>query len=130
LVNPNPKLREDDVDRYVCDNESLLKQVAAFTQWRSENDHQESVRRTHPNEPTETERYHDKMASKIGPKTERRFENWPLNRPVFDELADYCRSNGVQPSDPRRLEAFAVPPLRSQMRAVIIFAVQKKKSDA
>ena len=120
----NPVVDPDGENKALAlDNDALLKQAAAFTKWRARLDHQESIKRhkDHPDVPTQAEVYHKAMVTDGGAP---RFENWPLNQRVFEELDKYCKENGVDPAPPRELQAFAVPPLRSQMRAVVIFAVR------
>jgi hypothetical protein len=126
LVNPNPKAKEAGPDCYSCDNNSLLKQAAEFTKWRAQADHDESVKSSRPDGLTDTENHNARV---IKDEMEKRFENWPLNKPVFSELESFCEAKKITAKAPRQLDAFAVPPLRSQMRAVIIFAVRKNTSN-
>ncbi|WP_022663623.1 hypothetical protein [Desulfospira joergensenii] len=115
IVNPNPKKKQDDPDDYQYDNDEILRQVAAFTLWRTDLDRQEC-------EETET-----KMEMVDRYKLGTNLWEWPLNSKVIKILKEYCDDlqESIEPQPSSTLDVMAVEPRRSQMRSVLIFAVRR-----
>lgn len=113
IINPNQKRKEEDNDNYVYGNQDFLNKIAAFAAWQAERDHDES-------------QLHDYAldTNRAGAKA------WPLNKPLFRELEEYCRQNSVAPCDPATLDIMAVAPHRCQMRAVLILAKRRQTQDS
>jgi len=113
VINPNPKVKEDEPDRYKYDNDEMLREITKFVLWRAAQDDEES------------EAYQELQGDEY--KFGSRLKNWPLNKRLFDELRDYAREMNVPTSTPDTLDVMVVEPNRSQMRAVMIFAVKKER---
>ena len=102
LLNPNQKEKESDEDRYLHNNDDMLKAVAAFSRWRVDCDHADSVKEGHP----------------LG----RGMKDWPLNQKLLKELDDYCMAADIKGKSPDEVDIVSVAPNRSQLRAVFILA--------
>jgi hypothetical protein len=98
-------------------NKKFLDEVACFTAWRAKRDHEDSIRKGTSRTTEYGERIGRYTRKKIGS-----FQDWPLNKRHFRELKAYLQRHGLTEAAPDSLSIMAVPPLRSQMRAVIIYA--------
>ncbi|MCK4999578.1 MAG: hypothetical protein KAS23_08580 [Anaerohalosphaera sp.] len=116
IINPNTKQKHDEPDNYKYDNEMILREVAAYTLWRMGQDqkafHKMEIKKDVPDQ------------YKIGLD----MWGWPLNKRIYKNVHDYCKANKIMPTEPEKLDAMVVKPLRSQMRSVLVFAVRKDNS--
>ncbi|MCK5129509.1 MAG: hypothetical protein KAQ68_06645 [Clostridiales bacterium] len=115
ILNPNTKKEINDPDNYEYDNKELLKQVAAYTLWRTNQDQEEFKKKEL--EKASDDRY----------KLDIDMWKWPLNEQICNRLTKYCIKEKVDPAEPKDLTVMAVEPRRSQMRSVLIFAVRKDR---
>jgi hypothetical protein len=113
ILNPNPKAKEQIVDRYKYNNEEFLDQIARFTSWRLKED----VKECSKDERKKESRDRYKLGSNM--------MKWPLNEYIYTDLLNYCNNNNLQSAPPNELDTVVVEPRRSQMRAALIFAVRK-----
>lgn len=109
IVNPNQKTEELAHDDYLYENQDILNEIASFTLWQYMKDAQECK----------------KMSSTY--QLGQDIEKWPLNKSIFNDLKNYCHENGIEAKPPDELEIIGVEPHRSQMRAVLLFAVSRDK---
>ncbi len=116
ILNPNPKKRTNDPDNYKYTNEEILNQAAAFTRTRMAADQSEYADAEEKKSAIDRYPLGDNMWA------------WPLNKPSYDKVAEYCNQNSIVPDPLRKLDVMAVEPRRSQMRAVLIFAVRKSNA--
>ncbi len=114
ILNPNPKERESDLDNYKYDNKKICRQAAAFSMWRFERDEDEFKKAEAKKTQPDRYRLGDSMA------------DWPLNCESISRLKTYCGDQKIKATPPNLLDAIAVAPHRSQMRATLIFAVPRK----
>lgn len=109
LANPNDKAREDDSDKYRYSNDEFLRKVASFTAWRTAADQRDL----------------EKSGSHYSLDEDHKgLTAWHLNKNIYLELDSFCSENEIRPADADELDVVAVPPNRSQMRAVLIVATR------
>jgi hypothetical protein len=101
IVNPK---KEDGSCEY--SNEELLKRVLAFTKWRT---------------------YEDEREAKV------RLGDWDLNREIFRKIDEDDEHSEKSDKEYKKLKAtkgyqdiFLVEPKRSQIRSVIIYAIEER----
>ncbi|MGH9665698.1 MAG: hypothetical protein ACRD9L_14835, partial [Bryobacteraceae bacterium] len=109
IINPNDKSREDESDKYRYDNDDFLCKVASFTKWRAEEDEREYLK-------SEFQYLLDSDVKGVA--------GWPLNTKLYKDLQRFCVEKQVVAVGPDESDVVAVPPNRSQMRAVLILAAR------
>ncbi len=105
----NPKIDNDSntCDAYKYSNDEILRSIASFTLWRLEED----FKRCRSRNDCHSYKFGSDMAE------------WPLNKKLFEALYEYCKENQIKPTPQEENDIMAVRCHRSQIRAVIIFAV-------